>query len=48
MRRVGYVARMGGIRNEYTTLDGKLCTVETPKRRWEDNIKINFMSINKA
>jgi hypothetical protein len=45
MRLVGYVARMGNGRGVYRVLGGIL-EVQRPlgslRRRWEDNIKLNF------
>jgi hypothetical protein len=39
MRLAGHVARMGEGRGVYRVLVGKL---EGKRRRWEDNIKLNF------
>jgi hypothetical protein len=48
MRLEGHVARMGKMRNSYKILvvkpDGK-GPHGRPRRRWEDNIKINFGEI---
>jgi hypothetical protein len=46
--RVGYVARIGGMRNAYTLLVARLevkKTLENPRRRSKDNIKMTFRKI---
>jgi hypothetical protein len=48
MRWVGLVARMGKVRNAYTILVGKpegKSSLGRPRRRWEDNIKIDLREI---
>ena len=45
MRLVGYVARMGEGRDVYRVLVGKpegKSPLGRPRRRWEDNIKLDF------
>ena len=44
----GHVARMGEQRGAYRFLEGKpegRRTLGGPRRRWEDNIKINFPEV---
>jgi hypothetical protein len=46
MRWVGHVARMGPQKNMHTLLVGKLegkRQLEKPRRKWADNIKMNFV-----
>jgi hypothetical protein len=48
MRGMGHVARMGEGRGVYTVLVGRpqgKRPLERPRRRWEDNIKIDLMEI---
>jgi hypothetical protein len=48
MRWVGHVARMGEVRGAYNILVGRLegrRPLERPRRRWEDNIKMDFREI---
>jgi hypothetical protein len=48
MRWVGHVARMGEGRNVYRVLVGKpegKRTLESPRRRWEDGIKMDHREI---
>jgi hypothetical protein len=48
MRWAGHVARMGKKRNAYRILVGKLegkRSLGRPRRRWEDNITIDFRKI---
>jgi hypothetical protein len=48
MRRAGHVARIGEKRNAYRTLVGKPEQKRPPRRsrrRWEDNVKIDFRVI---
>jgi hypothetical protein len=48
MRWAGNVSRMGERRNAYGILVGKpgrKRLLEVPRRRWEDNIKMDFSEI---
>ena len=48
MRRAGYVARMGERKCVYRVLVGKSegkRPLGRPRRRWEDNIKMNFQEV---
>jgi hypothetical protein len=48
MRWAGYVARVGEVRGAYNILVGKLegrRQLERPRRRWEDNIKMDLGEI---
>jgi hypothetical protein len=48
MRWAGHVARMGEGRGVYRVLDGRpegKRTLRRPKRRWEDNIKLDLWEI---
>jgi hypothetical protein len=48
MRCAGHVARMGQKRNAYRVLIGEpegKTPLETSRRRWEDNIKMNLREI---
>jgi hypothetical protein len=48
MRWLGHVARMGEKRNAYRILVGKpegKRTLRIPRRRWEDNIKMDLREI---
>jgi hypothetical protein len=48
IRLVGHVARMGEKRNAYRILVGKperKRPLERPRRRWEDNIKMDLREI---
>jgi hypothetical protein len=49
MRWVGHIARMGQMKNEDHTLVGKpegKRPLERPRRRWEDNIKMDLTNIS--
>jgi hypothetical protein len=46
--RAGHVARMGEMRNVYSVLVGKpegKRPLEIPRRKWEDNIKMDLTEI---
>jgi len=48
IRGAGHVARMGKMRNAYKTLVGKpegKRPLGRPRRRWEDNIRLDLMEI---
>jgi hypothetical protein len=48
MRRAGYVARMGEGRGTYRVLAGRpegRRPTGRPRRRWEDNIKMNLQEV---
>jgi hypothetical protein len=48
MRRAGYVARMGEMRNTYNILVGKpeeRRSLGRPRCRWEDNIRMDLRGI---
>jgi hypothetical protein len=48
MRWTGHVARMGEMRNAYNILvwkTEKKKPLERPKRRWEDNIKMDLREV---
>jgi hypothetical protein len=48
MRWAGHVARVGDGRGEYRVLVGKPVgnrPLGRPRRRWEDNIKIDFQEV---
>ena len=48
LRRVWHVTYMGSRRDTYRVLVGKLEVkrkLESPKRRWEDNFKMNIQEI---
>jgi hypothetical protein len=45
---VGHAERIGDMKNSYKILVAELevkSPVERPRRRWEDNIKMNFKGI---
>jgi hypothetical protein len=42
MRSAGYVARMGEMTNVHKTLIGKPERKRSPRRRWEDNIRMDL------
>jgi len=48
MRLAGHVARMGERRGVYSVLVGKFeekSRLGRPRRRWEDNIKMDFQEV---
>jgi len=48
MRSAGHVARMSEMRNAYSILVGKpegKRLLRRPRRRWEDNIRMNLKKI---
>ena len=48
MRWAGHIARMGERRGVYRVLVGKpegKRTLDRPRRRWEDNIKMNLQEV---
>ena len=48
LRWAGHVARMGERRGAYRVLEGKLegrRPLERPRRRWEDNIKLDLRQV---
>jgi hypothetical protein len=48
MRWAGHVARMGDRRGAYRVLVGRpegKRTLENPRRRWEDNIKMDLQAV---
>jgi hypothetical protein len=49
MRWMDHVARMGEVSNAYRTLLGKpegKRPLGRPRRRWEDNIKVDFSEVS--